>query len=733
MSLSLALARAYQHESQSQSENSSCASLLQVQVTASTLLPCEEDLINTYPHSAPSNLKELRERNCEVLYNVDATQLHQYQNGLDFSATAKAAATTATATKKQWDCIVFYHAHLGDDELRRHNNEGAHAERHYQLLAHYLASAASRVRRDDDAANDDNNPVGRVHLCLCGTQAETWRLRDAADVAGLLLVQQQSAQEPFHKLWSSSSSSKVKLQACPPVSGWAASRRSRNGRAGSRDWLGKYGYRHRRTHGDGAEADAKDVDLTGATHYLFAAAPATVEKKKEEITEGRLVDTAIPASFECHICGMKCANSAELQAHLQAPALPDVISQPAKAIKGQMQEFPQSIDERPTSGIGSSKLAENTPVHSDVAAVESDSNVVDGGSTTSTTATTAGDSQTAVVSSQNEGKRLRWYIQHCMPPPKRSKKVCKLLVKDGSVFLDGQVTQDASRILQTGVEVSIRVVETSSGTQKTTHLANAPTIRIVTSWSPSLTVVWKPVSMRTIGIFDASTLEQSFARQSDCSYKSLSKLDTGCSGLCVLKKEENSNESFSIRHTFTALLHGHVPLEWIAGEVSVELHMDAMRRWRKRASDKSEKCSASNKTTAQVRCSEQTDSDSSQGIPKLSTVTITTDSEASGLGSVICFYLRKAGYPVVGDRFAGTEYLSLPRPMRNRIKHRLSIGCTRVECYSCVPVHVSEETAPVKWQARYWQGFCNAPSTASTTSKTADDARTDAVHRGNDQ
>jgi hypothetical protein len=47
-------------------------------------------------------------------------------------------------------------------------------------------------------------------------------------------------------------------------------------------------------------------------------------------------------------------------------------------------------------------------------------------------------------------------------------------------------------------------------------------------------VLCSPVSMRTIGSFDAATLEQSFARQSNCSYKSLSKLDTGCSGLCVL-------------------------------------------------------------------------------------------------------------------------------------------------------------------------------------------------------
>jgi hypothetical protein len=519
MSLSLALARAYQHESQSESEHSSCASEVQkqVQVTASTLLPCEEDLIHTYPQSAPSNLQELRDRKCEVLYDVDATQLHQYQYALESSTT-----TTAAPPRKQWDCIVFYHAHLGDDELRQHNNEGAHAERHYRLLAHYLASAASRVRRDDNIDDDlhDDDHLGRVHLCLCGTQAETWRLRDAANAAGLLLVQEQSAQEPFHKLWASSS--KVNLKACPPTPGWAASRRSRNGRAGSRDWLGKYGYRHRRTHGDGAEADAKDVDLTGATHYLFAAGPTT---EKDDV-QGRLIDTAGPASFECHICGMKCTNSDELQAHLQAPALPDAASQPAKGI----------IDEYPNGSIGSSKLAENTPVHSDVVAVQSKSDVVDGGSTTAATTTTGGV-ETVVVSSDNEGKRLRWYIQHCMPPPKRSKKACELLVKDGHVFLDGQVTEDTGRILRTGVKVSIRAVDASSGSQKLIVLANAPTIRIVTSWSPSLAVVWKPVSMRTIGSFDAATLEQSFARQSNCSYKSLSKLDTGCSGLCVLQKK----------------------------------------------------------------------------------------------------------------------------------------------------------------------------------------------------
>jgi hypothetical protein len=142
-------------------------------------------------------------------------------------------------------------------------------------------------------------------------------------------------------------------------------------------------------------------------------------------------------------------------------------------------------------------------------------------------------------------------------------------------------------------------------------------------------------------------------------------------------------------------------------------------------------CSLSNKTVAQVRCSEQTDSDSSQGIPTLSTVTVSTDSKASGLGSVICFYLRKAGHPVVGDRFAGTEYLSLPRPMRNRIKHRLSMGCTRVECR--IPACAAEETAPVGWQARSWQDFCNAPSTTSKTSRTADFALADEEQCCNDQ
>jgi hypothetical protein len=100
---------------------------------------------------------------------------------------------------------------------------------------------------------------------------------------------------------------------------------------------------------------------------------------------------------------------------LQAPALPDAPSQLAKGTKKPISEVSQSTDERPTSGIGSCKLVENTPVHSDVAALPLDSDVADVGSTTYPTtaanATTTSGSQTVVVSSDNEGKRLRWYIQ----------------------------------------------------------------------------------------------------------------------------------------------------------------------------------------------------------------------------------------------------------------------------------------------------------------------------------
>ena len=713
LSLSLALARAYASSPEQQEH---------VKVTASTLVASREDLCQIYPVTAPANLRDLEDTGCNVLYGTDATQLHHL------------APENANAG---WNCTVFYHPHLGDVHLR-HENESAHADRHYRLLAHYLASAAAATaaatatttttttaaglagqQQRAPSSSTTSSSIGTlpppptgpplIHLCLCGTQADTWRLLEAAAANNLRLWKQQSTRQPFHKLLAPH----AQLEAAKPGAALRANRSSRNGRAGARDWLTRYGYRHQRTHGCLTDASTKQVDLSGSTHYVFTVDTAATDGQPATriatytTTEPTMAtDSTVSTSNNCDICGLNCSSPTELLAHLQAPAVPDApLHVPDTATATLTATAPDTTNSIHGATETVSTTTTPVPIHSDI--VASTETLNDKGLSEGNLR------QTVAVSAHDDGKRLRWYIQHCMSPPKRSKKESELLVRDGKVLVDDQVALDSGRILRADVQVSIQSDNDESSSAALIY-KSIPSIRIVKAWSESLQVVWKPVSMRAIGSFDGSTLEQTFSRQTGCSYKSLSKLDTGCSGLCVLQKDKISNQRQTIHHIFTALVHGHVPSEWKEGTVDIDLPMDGMRRWRKRPLSETAEHDDSPKTAivSNIQCPEQTDFNSTNGVPELSTVIVSTDSSVSGLGSTICFYLRKAGHPVVGDRFAGTEYLSLPRPMRNRIKHRLSIGCTRVECRTLNAF--AEDSTPEKWKASYWQQF-GAASSALTT------------------
>jgi hypothetical protein len=100
LSLSLALARAY----------GNCVSL-----TAS-VLDSEEDMLKAYP-DAP--IKELKSLNVEVLYGLDATQIHE------------------KFPTKSWDLTCFHHPHLGLASLLD-KNEAEHANRHFIGIRPYM-------------------------------------------------------------------------------------------------------------------------------------------------------------------------------------------------------------------------------------------------------------------------------------------------------------------------------------------------------------------------------------------------------------------------------------------------------------------------------------------------------------------------------------------------------------------------------------------------------------------
>ncbi|KAL3935982.1 MAG: hypothetical protein SGBAC_008608 [Bacillariaceae sp.] len=342
LSLSLALARAYGSF---------------VSLTASVLDP-KERLLEYFP-DAP--LEALAELDVEVLYQVDATKLHEQFR------------------PKSWDLICFHHPHLGLGSLEK--DEADHANRHFQLVCHYLSAA--RVVSES------------VHLCLCGRQPETWRLLEAAEFACLELKKKMSTSVPFSKLWTDE---ELPLAEAKPEH--AAPRRYRFGKLGSRHMLGKFGYRHRRTEGGLYNGRATDTNVSGSMHYLFRAQP---------LSKPAMDGTEIPKNT-CKVCRTPFFSEKELEEHIRDPIVPDTSS---------------------TTIV--QKVQKALTVQDDQKAVRPIS-----------CTTNADESETSLkVEKDCDGRRLRWFIQHGIEG--LSKKQAKLAIQGSQVFVNDSVAVDASR------------------------------------------------------------------------------------------------------------------------------------------------------------------------------------------------------------------------------------------------------------------------------------------------
>lgn len=337
--------------------------------------------------------------------------------------------------------------------------------------------------------------------------------------------------------------------------------------------------------------------------------------------------------------------------------------------------------------------------------------------------------------SQHDGKRLRAYLQQ--EAKVAAKRKCQQLIGSGTVSVNGTTVLDSSRILHTNDVIVVRLrspVPTSSSA-----VSDKPKgLRVVKEvTSLACLVVYKPVGVRSTeasegkaSIVDAnhdSSVESWAARKMGMPYRCCTKLDTGTSGLCVLqlKNDAQTMPDLTITQTFVALVHGHAN-EWTVGdsdhkdfEVSIPLH--ALRRWKKR--QKQEGPSDKDGSPAEIRLLERTssvdkvDSDAVRRVPALSTIQIRTAACVTGLASVVSYFLRKSGYPVVGDRFAKREYLTLPRSVRNRLKQRLCLQCTEVEIVSSAGSTVKvrlEEWIAEKWSARYWDQHCRKTGTETS-------------------
>jgi hypothetical protein len=233
-----------------------------------------------------------------------------------------------------------------------------------------------------------------------------------------------------------------------------------------------------------------------------------------------------------------------------------------------------------------------------------------------------------------------------------------------------------------------------------------------------LLVVWKPSGMRTKGMFGATTLEYAVSKQEGATYVSLTSMDTGCPGLCVLQDSisqlvDNDYGGLQIQHFLTALVHKRAPDLWCDQPLQVEIPVQQKWGKRKRKNDREDDASANVQQQSsqlmksiQLACTERTTSDEL----RLSTISITSTNPSSGS---LCLYLRSQGYPVVGDRFCKREYISLKRSIRNRIKDKLCLGCYQIRIYihdnnnnkdgGLIMVEEVSKQAPDKLSAKYWE------------------------------
>lgn len=581
LSLSLSIARAYESV---------------VEVTAS-VLDSKEDLCLAFP-DAP--LRELENLKVPVLFGTDATQLHK------------------SFPSNHWDLVVFHHPHLGLGTLDQ--DEAEHALHHHQLICHYLHSAMQVSKL--------------VHVCLCGTQRATWLLDKAAKRQGLQLEKEWPTSVPFSKVWSDD-----EIQTAEVQPHFAAPRRYRNGKLGSRHFLGKYGYRHRRTAGKRFHGGSMDMNVTGSMHYVFSRTPGH---------EKKAVSSA-PTDAICTICGAAFSTQEDLDNHMTRPAVPREPEE-RNLIEHSREVLASSMSPKQKDQTKTVKSPESTDEH-----------------------------KTFVVCDNHEGKRLRWFLQN---NTNLSKRQAEGSITKGCVSIDGTQVLDSARVLKSGMIVSLFALERDEGKSSGCD---------VLFRQDSFLIVEKSSALRTKGNFPG-TLEHQVSKQEGSAYEGLSALDTSCLGLCVLM-EANHPSPPTIQHSMLVLVHGRIPDAWYP---RYRESVKVQPKWKHNKKRRLPECSEVESTTHIEIIPLERSPENGLG---LSTAFVRTEFPSS---ASVCQWMRRLGYPVVGDRKCRREYLGLKRSIRNRIKDKVCLRSHRVEVDGTA-YPPGETQIPDKLSATYWE------------------------------
>ena len=614
-----------------------------IDVSASTLVESPTELCKLYKNAEGNSTEFTEIWKQQILYKVDATNLKDNIN-------------------RKYDIILFNHPHLGDSALLK--SESLAAQRHHSLLAHYFHSAIDILSEE-----------GRIHVCLSGNQPKTWNVIEAAKKCGLKCITQESTSCPISKWLFQDDTNGQKYELAEAKSHYKPPRKFRNGKLGSKHFLSRYGYRHRRTEGDLFQGDAKEMNVQESINFVFAI--------NEEATK-------LPVEMEentCSICHMQFDSKEDLLAHLQSPALPDV------AFKSCREDIQTTEDKNEDCTLTTTKTTtastrESIEINDATILIE------------------------ATIEKKYDSKRLKNVCrQSDFPLSKyiKSKSQGENAIKNGRVFVNRLVALDTGRFLR---ENDIVTLVKEDNNKKGNQAANDEVANnassdikfvqeIASTKSPGLSIVIanKPVGVRCVGTFASTTLEMKTKKYYECSRDAnelycqpLTKLDTGCAGLCVLAISPepinpSSLDSIKICYNFTVLVHGSVPQNWKNG-IFASVPRNGVRQWKRQKTE----TIVSDDQEASITLSETAlDLDNAIKISSLDTLSISGETreneqcvstlivsschDEGRMANVIPYMLRKLGYSVVNDRFAKREYSYLPRKMKNIIKQKICIGC----------------------------------------------------------
>mmetsp|Transcript_27295 Transcript_27295/g.57429 ORF Transcript_27295/g.57429 Transcript_27295/m.57429 type:complete len:686 (-) Transcript_27295:46-2103(-) len=657
LSFSLALKRAYP----------------QISVAASTLLESRSELCRTYSNATVTSKELLEQWKERVIYGVDATKIEE--------------KITAESEEQKFDIVLFNHPHLGDKALLE--SEKRHAERHYVLLSHYFYSAKSILKNG-----------GRIHICLCGLQPQTWKIWNAARNAGLQIVAEESTACPVHK-WLFRGKASFELADVQPH--YPSKRKYRNGKLGSKHFLARYGYRHRRTDGDLFTGSEFEINVERSVNFILEEFPC-----HPSVT----TDTCITSASMCHICKLHFDDPEQLSDHLRHPAVPDPV-EPLSPVKRTPKPSSRTPSFKPLTFNEATILAE------------------------------------AQVTRNLDSKRLKWICrQSDFPLSKifKSKKECTDAIKRGRVYVNQIAVLDDSRIVRENDTVSL-VNEYASLHKSTEHVIlpdpNGPQdemmgvrfVKIIPLQKPqgtTLMIAYKPVGMRCFGSFCSNTLEMitknytALCRPGETpSCHPVSKLDTGCEGLCALlmgtsKCDNGSLASMKINYYFSVLVHGE-PTEQLKQGVYVAVPTNGIRLWKRQRISKEKQHNNKDGNNDLAILSSELDLDGSlfiqcqdtfhygEGNETISTLTVQSRHDDGRVANIISYSLRKLGYPVVNDRFAKREFAALPRRMRNLLKQKVCICCHSIDIHIEGSITNVQVDAHKRTQCSYWRGIMPLP------------------------